>query len=61
ECARLFHGLPAYLIGIKCPLEVLEQRERDRKDRTLGQARAQFGLVHSLVNYDYQVDTSIQT
>ncbi len=25
ECARLFAGLPAYLIGIVCPLEVLEE------------------------------------
>ena len=36
ECARLFAGLPAYLIGVRCPLEVLEQCERERKDRTLG-------------------------
>jgi chloramphenicol 3-O phosphotransferase len=61
ECARLFHNLPAYLIGIKCPLEVLEQRERDRKDRTLGQACAQFGVIHRDVTYDLEIDTSTQT
>ncbi len=42
ECARLFADLPAYLIGIRCPLEVLEEREKARRDRTLGQARAQY-------------------
>ena len=46
ECVRLFHDLPAYLVGVRCPLPVLEQREKDRRNRTLGQARAQFDLVH---------------
>jgi chloramphenicol 3-O phosphotransferase len=58
ECARLFSPLPAYLIGVQCPLEVLEQRERDRKDRTLGQARMQYAVVHKYVQYDLEVDTS---
>ena len=46
ECAHLFAALPAYLVGLHCPLEILEQRERLRKDRTLGQARIQFPLIH---------------
>lgn len=48
----------AYLIGLHCPLEVLEQRERDRKDRTLGQAREQFHVIHKYVTYDLELDTS---
>jgi chloramphenicol 3-O phosphotransferase len=59
ECARLFSDLPAYLIGIQCPFEVLEQRERSRKDRTLGQARAQFNVIHEYSVYDLEVDTSL--
>lgn len=58
DCAQLFAGLPAYLIGIRCPLEVLEQRERDRRDRTLGQARLQFERAHAHRVYDLEVDTS---
>jgi len=58
DCAALFADLPAYLIGICCPLEVLEQRERVRKDRTLGQARAQFERVHAHGVYDLAVDTA---
>ncbi len=61
ECAKLFVELPAYLVGIHCPLEVLEQRERERKNRTLGQARAQFELVHRCSVYDLELDTSILT
>lgn len=58
ECAILFADLPAYLIGIRCPLDILEERERERKDRTLGQARVQFERVHAHAAYDLEVDTS---
>jgi chloramphenicol 3-O phosphotransferase len=59
ECVELFADLPAYLIGIHCPLEVLEQRERTRKDRTLGQAKKQFSIIHKHVQYDLVIDTSL--
>jgi chloramphenicol 3-O phosphotransferase len=58
ECAALFDSVEAWSVGIKCPLEVLEQRERERKDRTLGQARAQYNVVHAHCIYDFEVDTS---
>ncbi len=58
EAARLFCELPAYLVGIQCPLEILEERERSRKDRTLGQARTQFAVIHKSAIYDVEVDTS---
>jgi chloramphenicol 3-O-phosphotransferase len=57
ECAHLYANLPAYLIGLYCPLEILEQREKERKDRTLGQARKQFERVHAHGLYDLRVDT----
>jgi chloramphenicol 3-O phosphotransferase len=58
ECASLFAGMNAYLIGLYCPLEVLEQREKDRKDRTLGQAKLQFDVIHKYTKYDLELDTS---
>ncbi len=58
ECAELFSVLPALFVGVRCPLEVLEQREAARRDRTLGQARAQYPLVHAHAIYDLEVDTS---
>ncbi len=61
ECAMLFHDLDAHLIGLRCDLTILEQREQDRRDRTLGQARAQFDLVHAHNLYDFQVDTGQST
>ena len=59
DCAELFAELPAYLIGVQCPLEVLEQRERLRKNRTLGQAKLQFPVIHKYCIYDLEVDTSL--
>jgi chloramphenicol 3-O phosphotransferase len=59
ECTRLFADKNAYLIGLQCPLEVLEQREKERKDRTLGQARLQFDIIHKHVIYDLVLDTSL--
>jgi len=61
DCAALLAPLPAYLIGLRCPLEVLEQRERQRRDRTLGQARAQHAIVHAHGVYDLELDTSLHT
>jgi len=59
ECADLFSELPAYLIGLQCPLEVLEKREQGRKNRTLGQAKLQFPIIHQYVVYDLEVNTSL--
>lgn len=58
ECADLFAGMNAYIIGLTCPLEVLEQREKDRKDRTLGQAKLQYEIIHKYAQYDLKLDTS---
>lgn len=60
ECAHLLAGLPAYLFGLHCPLDVLVERERTRTDRqaTAGEAAKQFGLVHAHAAYDLEIDTS---
>lgn len=59
ECAVLFADLPAYLVGVRCPLDVVDEREQSRRDRTLGQARKQFDVVHAHGVYDLEVDTSL--
>jgi chloramphenicol 3-O phosphotransferase len=58
ECASLFHPYRVYLIGLHCPLAVLENREASRKDRTLGQARAQYHIIHRQLKYDLTIDTN---
>ena len=59
DCAKLFCDQDAYLIGLRCELAILEQRESDRQDRTLGQARKQYYQVHAHGMYDFEVDTGI--
>jgi len=59
QCASLFCTLPAFFVGVRCPLEIVEQREQARRNRTWGQARAQIDLVHAHGVYDLEVDTSI--
>ena len=58
DCANVLADLPAWLIGVRCPLPVLVERERSRGDRTLGQAAAQHERVHAHGFYDFEVDTS---
>lgn len=58
DCLDVFSGFEVLFVGVLCPLEVLEAREKDRGDRTLGQACGQAGIVHKNCDYDLTVDTS---
>jgi len=59
ECARLWADFEVLFVGVRCPLDVVVDRELDRKDRTFGQAAAQFDVVHRWAAYDVEVDTSV--
>lgn len=58
ECRALWADIPWLFVGVRCPLPVIERRERERRDRTIGQAAAQFAVVHRDRAYDVEVDTS---
>jgi chloramphenicol 3-O phosphotransferase len=58
ECAAVLSGYRAYFVGIHCPLEILEERERKRGDRQIGFARWQFDYVHRYGDYDFTLDSS---
>ena len=49
---------PTLWVGVRCATEVLAQRERDRGDRMIGQARAQLAAAHEGVIYDLELDTT---
>ncbi|MDQ1396389.1 MAG: chloramphenicol phosphotransferase, partial [Acidimicrobiaceae bacterium] len=51
-------GLDPYWVRVDCPLEVCEQRERERGDRLQGLARSQAAFVHRAARYRLSVDTS---
>lgn len=58
ECAGLPALYPAYLIAVRCPLEILKKREKERGDRQEGLAEYQYDRVHSRGMYDFEMDTS---
>jgi chloramphenicol 3-O phosphotransferase len=52
------YKLNVLFVGVQCPLEIAEQREHARGDRTQGLVRAHYDLVHAHGTYDFEVDTS---
>jgi chloramphenicol 3-O phosphotransferase len=62
DYARALSKVPAWLIGVRCSLEVVNERERQRSGRFPGTATSHFNEVHAHdAGYDLEVDTSIMT
>ncbi|MCX2954491.1 chloramphenicol phosphotransferase CPT family protein [Lentzea sp. NEAU-D7] len=58
DCLEALDGLDVLFVGVHCPPDELERRERARGDRVPGQAAAQLRSVHQHGLYDFEVDTS---
>ena len=59
DYAVALEGIPTYLIGVRCPLDVVEAREAERVGRFPGTARSHFESIHAHgAPYDLEVDTS---
>jgi|SRR5579883_393440 len=62
QLAEALEGIDAYCVGVRCPLEELERRERERGDRPSGYARSQFEIVHAHAPFDVEFDiTKVST
>jgi chloramphenicol 3-O phosphotransferase len=57
RCLELVSEYRVLYVGVFCPVEVLEQRERARGDRKIGLAHHQASIVHVNSEYDVAVDT----
>lgn len=55
--AVLFQGIDVFFVGVHCPLPELERRERERGDRRLGEARADFNSIHEFARFDCEVSS----
>ena len=55
---KLFKDFNFISVGVFAPLDVIEERERARKNRTYGLARWQYEIVHKGKKYDIEVDAS---
>ncbi len=58
EAVNILHTFNVLFVGVRCPFEIAEQREKKRGDRTQGLVKAHYDLVHSHGIYDLEVDTS---
>ena len=47
-----------FYVGVHCPLEELERRERERGDRRIGEARADFATTHTFGIYDFECSST---
>lgn len=59
ECVESLAGHDVLFVGVKCPLEELERRERVRGDRQIGFARWQYERVHRHGGYDFELNTGV--
>ncbi len=57
---RLAPHRPLY-VGVRCSADVIDERERQRGDRVIGQGRGIGSHVHNYVPYALEVDTSVLT
>ena len=57
---ELLTGFDVFFVGVHCPLEELERRERARGDRRIGEARRDFHTAHVHADYDLELD-AVQT
>lgn len=58
ECRSLFSPFDYHFVGVLCPIDVLEIRERERGDRQIGLARFTALHAHTGNEYDLTVNTA---
>lgn len=56
DLLKLLHGFDVFFVGVHCPLDEVEKRERERGDRQIGEARYHM-KTHDYCNYDFEVDS----
>ena len=62
DYAVALDGIPAWLIGVRCDLDIVNEREGQRSGRFPGTATSHFHEVHAHnAGYDLEVDTSATT
>lgn len=66
ELQTLLTNHEVFFVGVHCPLAIIQQREKQRPDRNVGNryvGEAEYHLqhVHSYAAYDYEIDTSVGT
>lgn len=50
-----------WMVRVTCPLEIIQKREQERKDRCPGSAEASYTYLYPKEGYDLTVDTHFMT
>ena len=58
---KVFEDLEVYFIGVKCAIEVVEERESQRLGRFPGTALSHLSICHAHELYDLEIDTGRNT
>jgi chloramphenicol 3-O phosphotransferase len=61
DCLAVLRGYPVLLVGVHCPPDELDRRERQRGDRPVGQGRQQLAYTHADLTYAVEVDTLLDS
>ena len=57
DLVKLLSPFDVFFVGVHCPLPELERREVARGDRHIGDARLDFGRVHTFSGYDFELNS----
>jgi len=60
DIERLLQNHSVLWVGVRCPVEVLERREAERGDRTVGEA-LYHNKTHEYCQYHLEVDTNTES
>jgi chloramphenicol 3-O-phosphotransferase len=61
ESVNLLYDYPVLFVHVVCPVDELRRREKERGDRSIGQAESQLSILNPQDVYDITVDTYMQT
>ncbi len=62
DLVLLLAPFDVFFVGVHCPIEEMERRERARGDRWIGEGRSHLeDGVHSWGKYDFEVDTFLHS
>ncbi len=58
DIAKKLKGHEVIYIGLHCPIDILETREKERGDRHIGTAKGQINKVHRHVEYSIEFNSN---
>lgn len=61
QLKEMLHPQRLRMVQVTCPLEIIQKREQERKDRCPGSAEASYTYLYPKEGYDLTVDTHLMT